>query len=73
MPIRINSTVQTGPNNQLGGLIGGLFIVAHQVETDCLVASEPINPAPSVKISEAMNLSIFKFWTEILTPLSLNN
>ncbi len=41
-PIIIYSTVQTGPNNQLGGLNHGLVNVAYQSLTAGTVASEPM-------------------------------
>ncbi len=44
-PIRINRVVQTGANNQLGGVKKGLFRVAYQVGIEGDVKTEPMKPA----------------------------
>jgi hypothetical protein len=44
IPIRIQRSVQTGPNNQPGGLNAGLFSPACQPVISGSVAREPINP-----------------------------
>jgi hypothetical protein len=45
MPIRINKTVQAGPNNQSGGLKLGFLSDAYQVGIERLVKIDPIKPA----------------------------
>ena len=45
IPININSIVQTGANNQLGGVKDGFFSVAYQVGIADVVKKEPSKPA----------------------------
>jgi len=44
-PIKQYKEIQTGANNQLGGLKKGLFKVKYHVETDLAVKTDPITPA----------------------------
>ena len=45
IPISINSIVQTGANNQFGGLKDGFSRVVYHVETEAVVNIEPMKPA----------------------------
>jgi len=45
IPIKRYNVIQTGPNNQPGGLKSGLFKVKYQVDTEEIVKSEPTTPA----------------------------
>ena len=55
IPIKTYSKVQTGPNNQLGGLKGGLFKVAYQVPILLAVAYPEMPPTVSVMSKEINN------------------
>jgi hypothetical protein len=59
IPIIIYKTVQTGPNNQSGGLKDGLWSVAYHPVTADDVNIPAIAPTPSVRINEAMSLIIW--------------
>jgi hypothetical protein len=52
IPIKIYKIVQTGPNNQLGGLKKGLFNVEYQLAMLEVVKKEPIKPADKHKSIE---------------------
>ena len=46
-------TVQTGPNNQLGGFQDGLLIVKYQLRTAGIVKTDPKKAAARVMVKEA--------------------
>lgn len=52
IPIRINKTVHTGPNIQLGGLNTGLFNVVYQVPTELEVAMLPNDPTTRQRMTD---------------------
>ena len=45
MPIKVNNVVQTGANNQFGGLKLGLFTETYQVSMEEAVAMPPTEPS----------------------------
>ncbi len=56
IPISMYKIVQTGPNNQFGGLKNGLFSVEYQLSIDVIVKMLPINPAARHNIIDKINL-----------------
>ena len=47
IPINVNKVVQTGANNQFGGLKEGLLTEAYQVSIEEAVAIPPMEPKPT--------------------------
>jgi hypothetical protein len=58
IPIRVNKVTQTGAKTQLGGLKGGLFNEAYQVEIAGVVKIDPTTPASWQMITAASSLRI---------------
>ena len=58
IPIIMYNVVQTGANNQFGGLNSGLFNVAYQPGIASAVKTEPINPAARQTAMLITNLRI---------------
>lgn len=56
MPIKIYRVVQTGANNQLGGLKDGLFNILNQVFTEDDVKKPDTAPTPKGITIEIINL-----------------
>lgn len=63
MPSSAKRNVQTGPNNQFGGLKKGLFSVVYQVGMAGVVAIAPSDPIISINNMKpsTFNGSIFSF------------
>jgi hypothetical protein len=69
-----NRVIQTGANNQLGGLKEGFFRVAYQVGIAGVVKTEPIKPAAwqMTMLATSCAISISLFFS-IAAPPMLSN
>lgn len=56
IPINVYSKVQTGPNNQLGGLKLGFKSVWYHVGISATVKIAPSEPKPTVNSKASINL-----------------